>query len=400
MNRTTRSPAAVLAVAAAAVAAACAHAGESEPSPPPPASPPASATPDPQPAASPASDADDPPAPPAPPEDPEPAVPEEIPPPPKEPGPQEPAVPAPPRAADDPAEKAAAVPPAAPGRAPSDAPAAPPADPAPTAEQDAAARKVLVLAAERQGGAPLAAPAGSVESFRVVFGKVTLHRAETDASGVVTRRRMDSEDPGLVVHWKRGQIRTEMRLTGERATTRGVLLRAKGEAVQEIAWLDDGGEKPTMLVGEKWTKDRDEIERDRRVIRSLLDVAVLRGLLADGSRWQVVEDSLHPGVALRRTPPAGADGALRITLWIDPATHDVTAARLPPGAEGEPTLHYEFEYDDEFPQVKDRVLRFPFRFTVKEQRPGAKDPEPVMVAMAREASFNDVDDTVFLPPKR
>jgi hypothetical protein len=225
---------------------------------------------------------------------------------------------------------------------------------------------------------------------------VTVHRERVSEDGTSSRQRLDSEDPGLVVHWKDGQIKTAWRLLGERPTTRALLVQANG---REVPWLSDGRGPPTTLLGPAYAKDRDEIERDRKIVRALLDVAVLRGLLADGSRWRIVKDGLHPGTAIRRTPPAGAQQALRLTLWIDPKTDDVTFARLSPNARGESTMHYGFAYHDALPAVKDGVLRFPFTFTVQEQVAGEETPETVMVAAAREASFNDVEDAEFLPPR-
>lgn len=304
-----------------------------------------------------------------------------------EPAPDEPAPPAP--APDAPAPPA---PDAPAGPVPADRPDT---DPAPTDEQDAEARKALVAAAERQGGAALAPPDGAVASFRIVFGKVTVYREEENAERGLTRSKLDSDDPGLVVHWKGGQIRTAWRLVGKRETVRALLVRDG----REVPWMHDGGDRPTILIGPAHEKDRAEIERDRRIVRALLDVAVLRSLLVDGSRWKLVDDPLHPGLALRRTPPEGAPTQLRLTLWIDPKSNDVTSARLSPNEPGESTMHYDFEYDDEYPAVKDAVLRFPFRFTVREQRIPEQEPMLVMVATAREASFNDVDDAVFTPPK-
>lgn len=315
--------------------------------------------------------------------------------------PQEPAPPLPPK--EDPQ-----VPPPEPAApsAPEDGtvPPAPPAESAapavladvPTDEEDAKARELLTAAADRQGGATLAAPDGRLESFRVVFHKVTLWRTK---DGTGARTRVDSETPGLIVHWKGGQLRTEWRIQGDTPVVRGVMFRKKADGTSaDYPWLWDGT-TTTSLLNEAYRKDRDEIDRDRKIVKALLEVAVLRAMLSDGSRWKVVEDPTFEGTAIRRTPPAGAETPLRLTLWIDPKSRDVVGAKLAPNEPDESTMVYGLEYHPEFPKVKDGVLRFPFKFTVREQRVAEQEPFPVMEAMASEASFNDVPDTEFRPPK-
>jgi hypothetical protein len=282
---------------------------------------------------------------------------------------------------------------------PQPAPAAEPAADAPTDEEDAAARKVLDAAAQRQGGASLAAPEGRLDSFRLVFHKVTIHRTKENADGTVTRNRIDSESPGLIVHWKGGQVKTEWHLTGEKPVIRGVMDRTKSDGTRaDLAWLQDGT-KTTLLLGDQYAKDREEIERDRRIVRALLQAAVLRSMLTDGSRWKLVDDPAYAGTALRRTPPAGSDQPLRLTLWVDPKSSDVTAAKLSPNQPGESTMTYSLDYHADLPKVKDGVLRFPFHFRVREQRVAEQEPMDVMEAWASEASFNDVPDAEFKPPK-
>jgi hypothetical protein len=166
----------------------------------------------------------------------------------------------------------------------------------------------------------------------------------------------------------------------------------------DFPWLFDG-EATKSLLNPGYEKDREEIERDRRIVRALLQVAVIRSMLADGSRWKVVEDTAFTGTALRRTPPAGVETPLRLTLWVDPKSADVTAAKLAPNEPGESTMYYGLDYNADFPKVKDGVLRFPFRFKVREQRIVEQEPVDVMEATASEASFNDVADGDFRPPK-
>ena len=265
----------------------------------------------------------------------------------------------------------------------------------PTAEEDAAARELLTAAAARQGGATLAAPGGSLDSFRIVFHKVTLWRP--DAQG--GRSRVDSESPGLIVYWKGGQIRTDWRLVGDKPVVRGVMHRRKPDGTTaDYPWLFDG-KATTSLLNAAYKKDREEIDRDRKIADALIQVAVLRAMLTDGSTWKVVDDPAFEGTAIRRTPPAGSATPLRLTLWLDPATRDVTGAKLAPNEPGESTMFYGLAYHPEFPKVKDGVLRFPFKFTVREQRVAEQEPFPVMEAMASEASFNDVPDSDFVPPK-
>ena len=298
--------------------------------------------------------------------------------------------PVPPKAPDEPKAPEEPAPPAQ--------PEGPQADPVPTDEEDAAARAFLAVAAERQGGKMLAAPDGKLESFHIVFHKVTLHRVVEKEGGGVSRQTIDSETPGLIVDWKGGQIRTEWRLMGETPVIRGVMLRKKRDGTfGDYPWLFDGTQTKSLLNA-GYEKDLAEVERDRKIVKALLEVAVLRSMLTDGSRWKVVEDAAFPGTAIRRTPPASAATPLRLTLWFDAATHDVAAARLSPNEPGESTMYYGLEYHADFPKVKDGVLRFPFKFRVREQRIPEQEPMDVMTAMAGEASFNDLSDETFKAP--
>lgn len=278
--------------------------------------------------------------------------------------------------------------------------AAPAADPGPTDAEDAEARKVLEAAADRQGGRSLAPPDGRLESFRVLFGKVTLYR---------DGKSMDSEEDGLEVAWKDGQIRTTWRLQGDRPVARGLQHRRKRDGTMgEYRWLHDGTTAVALTDDARFAKDRDQLDRDRQIVAALLDVAILHRLLADGSRWKLVEDPAYAGTALRRTPPVGAKTPLRVTLWIDPKTQDVTAAKLSPNEPGESTMYYELHYHDEHPQLSGPVAedgtrqpspltRFPFKFRVFEQRVEEQKPMRVMDAFARAVSFNALRDEDFAP---
>ncbi|MCE9637879.1 MAG: hypothetical protein K8T90_19435 [Planctomycetes bacterium] len=265
----------------------------------------------------------------------------------------------------------------------------------PTDEEDAAARKLLTAAADHQGGATLSAPDGKLESFHVVFHKVTVFRPRDDG----TRQKMDSETPGLIVDWKGQQIRTEWHLTGEGAVIRGVETRKspRDGSMVERAWLFDGT-KSALLTPQLFAKDLEEVSRDRKIVKVLLEVAVLRAMLSDGSRWKIVDDPAFEGVSVRRTPPANAETPLKLTLWLDQKTNDVTGAKLAPNEPGESTMYYGLSYHPEFPKVKGDVLRFPFKFKVREQRIAEQEPMDVMEAAASEVSFNDVEDATFKPP--
>lgn len=318
--------------------------------------------------------------------------------------PQEPA-PAPPQEQPAPAEKPAEKPAEpAPEQAPAEGPAeapktdVPSAD-APTDEEDAAARAILEAAAKRQGGEKLAAPEGKLESFHVVFRKIRLFRTKQGADGSSTRQRIDSEEPGLIVDWKGPQLRTEWYIQGERPVIRGVWQRPKPDGTTaDDPWLFDGTDVKS-LRNEGYQNDLAELDRDRRIVQAMLEVAVLRTLLHDGSRWKIVDDPAFDGTCVRRTPPAGVPTPLRLTLWIDPKSKDVAAAKLAPNEPGESTMYYGFSYVDGIPTVKGDVLRFPAAFRVQEQRIAEQKPMDVMEAYPQEASFNDVDDAVFRRPK-
>jgi hypothetical protein len=302
---------------------------------------------------------------------------------------------APPETPDAPAPKAPAA-------------EAAPAGDAPTAEEDAAARKVLEAAAERQGGRSLAPPDGRLESFRVLFGKVTVYRDVQNERGT-TRQAMDSEDDGLEVLWKEGQIKTVWRLQGDRPVARALQHRRRRDGTTgEYRWLHDGSTHQALTDDPRFVKDREQLDRDRAIVAALLDVAILRRLLGDGSRWKLVDDTTYAGTALRRTPPAGSATPLRVTLWIDPATQDVVAAKLSPNEPGESTMLYELKYHDRLPQLQGPaggegeraaapLQRFPFEFHVFEQRIVEQKPMPVMVAKAKTVSFNDLRDEDFAP---
>lgn len=341
----------------------------------------------------PSSPAQDPP--PAPPQDPDPPAP-------AGPAPETPA-PAQPDPPPAPAETPPVAKPAAPPAADPAAPAS--ADAAPTDEEHAAARKVVEAAADRQGGKSLAPPDGALASFSVTFAKVTVHRDVVRDDGSTTRQRIDSEDDGLQVFGLGRQLRTVWRLSGERPVSRGVKLKAKTDGTfAELAWVHDGAALQALGTGARFEKDREQLDRDRAVVTALLDVAVLRRMLSDGSRWKIVDDATNAGTAVRRTPPVSATATagtapLTLVLWIDDTTRDVTAAMIPATAAGGATTHLEFRYHATFPKVTGSDLRFPFEVHVSETNDAAAERLPVMDAFARQVTFNDLAQADVDPPK-
>lgn len=279
------------------------------------------------------------------------------------------------------------------------------AEAARAAEADAEARLLLDRAAERQGGLKLVPPDGKLESFQVTLHKVLFEQEKVNEDGTVTNVQVEADEGGLVLYWKGEQIRTLWSIDGKK-TQRGKFVR-NGALVP---WLHDGTAIKSLVGDERYAKDRDQIDRDQRIVRALLDVGILRTMLSDGSRWQIIDDASYPGVALRRTPPAGKDVQLQLTLWIDKETARVNAARLSPNADDEATMYYSFGYDDEYPKVKGDKLIFPFQFAVFEQMPVAAmreqgllesppAPRKVMDGTVAEVTFNALSDSDLAPPR-
>ena len=267
------------------------------------------------------------------------------------------------------------------------------AEPGAAVADEAEARKLLEAAAKRQGGAELAEE-GRLESFRVVFHKVAFEQQKTDAQGVKKYAMVETADDGVKLAWKApDSLRSEMTLDGNTS------VRAWYEP-RRVGWIWDG-QKTSPLLGEKYAADREQLERERRMIRALLDAAFLSKLLRDGSTWRVLsDDATFPGtVALRRTPPEGSETALALTLWIDPKSHEVRAARVPPREQGESIMTYALEYHDTMPEIAGSDLRFPFHITALEQRIEEQEPRKVMEAWARSVEFNNVEDSEFRAPR-
>jgi hypothetical protein len=207
--------------------------------------------------------------------------------------------------------------------------------------------------------------------------------------------------------WKKGSIRTDVTVDG------GTTSKAWYEPMK-IGWIYDG-KRVASLLGADRKADYDELQFHRRVIDQLLDVAILDKLLRDGSRWTVLSDSApYPNtVAIRRTPPEGAQHAAPITLWIDhPSAEewgDVVAASTPPSEGLRATVRYEFKYHESFPKVRRKAgdadpapakLRFPFQVIVHQK--GADDPKPrkVLEVFTQSVDVNTVVDGDFAQPKK
>lgn len=258
---------------------------------------------------------------------------------------------------------------------------------------DQEARVYLTAAAERQGGLKLVPPAGSLDSFRILCRKVTFETEKRNDEGGVTRTTIETDDDGLEVSWRKDQVKTVWVLDGKK-TQRGRFRR--GEVM--TPWLHDG-EKTTLLAGDQYKADLDQIERDGRIVRALLDVGILRTMLADGSRWKIVQADTFEGVAIERTPPAGRDVTLKLTLWIDAKTFRVNGAKLDPNDADEATMFYSLGYDPEYPVVSGDTLSFPFAFDVYEQMSTDPSPRKVMSGVVSSVWFNSLADSDLAPPR-
>ncbi len=282
-----------------------------------------------------------------------------------------------------------------------------PPDPAPEAEKsDPEALEYLRKAAERQGAGSLALVDG-VQSFNVLFHTVWVVQEQVQEDGTVQRTSATSDVFGMEIDWMApDKIRTRWVIDGE-TTLRGSFKKANG---LEIYWLNDGKET-TPLTGPRYEKDREELQRDRRTVRALLDVAVLHKMLVDGSVWKLASDPLPyeadgSHVALRRKPPASdtEDGrSLALTLWLERTKLDPVAVRLEAAKPGAPTLYYQMSFHNEFPQVEgtDNV-RFPFHVIVWEQHGPAGELSKILELKAAKVRFNEatgITDATFKAPK-
>ncbi len=262
-------------------------------------------------------------------------------------------------------------------------------------KSDVHALAVLEVAAAEQGGEALAKP-GGLTNFRVEFSRVQVQQAKRQDDGSIVYGT--NEASALEIDWMRNEggkpssLRTYWKIDGKEIT-RAVM----GD--EDYYWLFDGTET-TQLQESVHPDDVDEIHLHRRLSETLLDVAVLHKLVGDGSVWRNVDDPLHAGTALHRTPPARS-GGLTFTLWIDNDTSIVTHVRVEPIEKAASTLHYELGYMKDRPVVSGADLRFPQHVIVHEQRPTDKEPKKVMELRLKRVFFNTkaVNADTFAPPQ-
>ena len=278
----------------------------------------------------------------------------------------------------------------------------PPPQPAPTepakpdatpTKSDPEALKLLTAAAERQGGVELA-PVDAMQSFSVEFKAIKVYRWTQSDSGEWIKANEAFED--MAIDWmrnpgKESSIRTFWEINGQK------VWRAYN-SVRDVYWLSDGTDV-TILSPGTHDADREEVQLHRRLSETLLDVAVLRKMLTDGSVWKMSDDETYPGLAVRRTP-APSKGGLTFTIWLGAETKDPRHVRVEPVEEGAPLMHYELTYQDGLPEnifsVKGAELRFPRKIVVFEEFAGIP-PRIVMEFFVKRVSFNAVEPTTFAP---
>ncbi len=262
---------------------------------------------------------------------------------------------------------------------------------APTSDKKAL--QYVEAAAKRQGGEALART-GGLNSFRLEFGRVIVQRQIPQEDGSVVYGTDEAE--ALAIDWMRHadaqpSLKTRWVLNG-RTTTRAVF------GPRDYYWLHDGDEL-TAINAETHPADYEDIALHRRLSRTLLDVAVLRKLLVDGSVWKMVDDPYYPGVAVKRLPPANDSTALTFTLWLDLETQDPYAVRVEPIEKGASILHYRLGYLPGYPKIEGAKIRFPQRVTVMEQRIKEQEPKLALDLFLRKVAFNGVTEDSFKPPR-
>lgn len=265
-------------------------------------------------------------------------------------------------------------------------------DPTDLTRSDSDALEIVKKAAERQGGGAVAEP-GGLESFHAVFRKVTLK-----ADGDAVREEVEADRDGVKIAWKHpNKIRTSWTIGGK-TTVRAHTGR--------VGWIHDGTQSSNLL-GEQYEKDREQLERDRRMIGALLDVVFLRKMLTDGSVWKIVPDETYAGICVLRLPPKETEERetpqLPIKIWLDTETHDPLMALIQPDGRGASILHYKFEYLSIAPEIRGADgLRFPFHTEVYEQRVAEQEPFMIMDVYIKAVDFNDplkVTDETFRRPR-
>jgi hypothetical protein len=266
-------------------------------------------------------------------------------------------------------------------------------------KSDPVALELLSRAAKRQGGAGLATP-GGLNSFFVTFGRILVWRWTQGDDGNWTS--LSDEVSKMDITWMRHEgkpssLRTFWELNG-RGVTRAVY---NARSQNGYYWLYDG-KQLSSITEETHPDDYAEVNSHRRLSEALIDVAVLAKLAQDGSVWTVVEDTAHPGPALRRTPPAKT-GGLTFTMWLDEKTDDPRFVRVEAVDKQAPTMHYELRYQDDLPKeafsVAGAKLRFPREVVVQEQYAGTPIRQVMQLWVTR-VVFNAVDEkAAFAPPR-
>jgi hypothetical protein len=259
---------------------------------------------------------------------------------------------------------------------------------------DPQAVALLRKAAERQGAKALAA-AGALRSFHVGFFKAKFKRERVNSQGARETIGITADTRSLRIDWMApDNLRTEWAVDGKR-NIRGY------HAGRKLSWTSDGSVH-TLLGKEdkRHLAERDQIARDRDMIRSLLDVAFLSRMLADGSVWKSskapypirsekdetrVEDAATL-VAIARRRKTAEDPQVPLTLWLDKETHEVRAAAVDTGPDTYP-LVYGLAYHEKFPQVvwSGGKARFPFKVNVYD----SPDSPPVMQLFVETVHVND-----------
>ncbi len=279
---------------------------------------------------------------------------------------------------------------------------------------DPGALALLEKAAKQQGGAELAEP-DALKSFHVLFhaAKFSVERSQEDGSS--KRITFDTDTRGLEIAWMvPDYLRTDWTQDGKK-TTRAF---HSGKGDEGVNWMRDPDQPGRVIVlsGDRYRTDREQIERDRRMIRTLLDVVFLERLRRDGSTW-TPSDAAYPFAATKgpahvkdtknmraivRHPPGGsAEDAsqLGMALWIDTVTGKVGAAYIKERATGDQPLYFALGYNADFPKRIGTEAKFPFGVAVYEDPKG----KPIMSLSVAEIHVNDakkVNLATFTPGKK
>jgi hypothetical protein len=278
-------------------------------------------------------------------------------------------------------------------------PPEPPADDAAAASAKKA-REVLVQAAAGQNAGDLAEP-GVLQSLHIVFHAAEFQRQKEDEKGqLVDAGRVAVDEDGLVVDWMQGSVRTQV--TVDSTTS------VKGWfAPMKVAWIFDG-KKSTLLAGDDHRADYDQLQRQRRIIDRLAEVAILGKLAAAPEPWRVASDTDPKFIAIERVPAQGLLPLLLRVARLDGGKFgDVIGSEIAsPGAE--PQLE-RFAYDAKYPKVRrkdasgaliDTAVRFPFVVDVEDPpRAGETAPRNVFHGKIVAVEVNTLKPLDFAQPK-